>query len=121
MLPPTTCSCRLIEFRCIEISIPRRILYYVFENLYNIKLVLSESFESESTISLNLGHLSTNLYCTNSVNSAGHVTRYTAAEMKISAPRQNDRYIHFFSADDHFSQDYYCKLPAEAAYLKKQL
>ena len=60
-------------------------------------------------------------YCTNSVNSAGHVTRYTAAEIFISAPRQNDRYIHFFSADDHFSQDYYCKLPAEAAYLKKQL
>ena len=48
------------------------------------------------------------MYCTNSVNSAGHVTRYTAAEMKISASRRNDRYIRFFSAIILF-QDYYSR------------
>ena len=38
------------------------------------------------------------VYCTISVNSAEHVTNYTPAEMKISAPRRNDRYHPFFSA-----------------------
>ena len=68
-------------------------------------------------------------YCTNSVNSAGHVTRYTAAEMKISASRRNDRYIHFFSAIILF-QDYYscsyCAVKFQlklnlSTYLEKQL
>ena len=68
-------------------------------------------------------------YCTNSVNSAGHVTRYTAAEIFISASRRNDRYIHFFSAIILF-QDYYscsyCAVKFQlklnlSTYLEKQL
>jgi hypothetical protein len=41
-----------------------------------------------------------------SVNSAGLVTRYTPAEILISAPCKNARYIRFFSADRGFFHDF---------------
>ena len=68
-------------------------------------------------------------YCTNSVNSAGHVTRYTAAENFISASRRNDCYICFFSAiilfQDYYSRSY-CAVNFQlrvnlSTYLEKQL
>ena len=44
-------------------------------------------------------------YCTISINSAGHVTRYMPAEILNSAHGGNDRYIQFFSADFY---DFFC-------------
>ena len=43
-------------------------------------------------------HIPWHAYCTISVNSAWHVTRYMPAENLISAPRRNGRYHPFFSA-----------------------